>query len=350
MLIADLLKEVKYGNSKKGIKYAEEISSDVQSFIDMSTKLIDTSAELKADCHSELNEVLSNLTEKFNSRLQEKSKGINYLDFKHTPIIEGIQYSRYGQTFKQFDKSDKILTSFRVDNKDVLSVAETLGLVIIPHQYVNDEMVKKDTVYVDEGIGTCRVHSAYKNFINESEKQNLNVWLICPIQYYDIERHARDLSFESFIPRAISQAFTSIKIILPMLVGMIEQIESLKNQVDNINVQLDHMKSTLKAQQQQIERLENELVIERQRRAAETQRINELEAQVKRQAEIQWSVFDPLQIAVPDHVKDINTYEGNVALGVAWGPEIDDALIQLLGLTRKETRSNFVSKQFRKFY
>lgn len=350
MLLADLLKEVKYGNSKKGVKYAEEIAADVQGFIDVSKALLDTSKELGSTKRSELSAVISELTDKFNEKLRDKDKDVNYLDFKPVDVISTIGYSSYGSVFETYKNTSKVLKSPRTDVKGILEVAEKLGLLVIPSQYVKKELVSQEKIYLKD-YGNCSVSTAYNNFVTQSAKNNLNAWLVCPIQYYDIERHAKDLSYDFFIPSAISQAFTSIKIILPMLIGMIDQIESLKNKVDNINSQLEHMRGTLKAQQQQIDRLEAELVKERQRRVEEAIRVRELEAKVAEQrAQIQWSTFDPIQIAIPASVKNINTYEGNAALGVAWGPEVDDVLVDLLGMTRQETRKDFVNSQFRKFY
>lgn len=349
MLLADLLKEVKYGNSKKGVKYAEEVSTDVQNFIDVSKAVLDASDELRSDKKSALAEVISELTEKFNAKLSTKHKEVNFLEFKPVDVISSVQYSNYGRDFTKYKRDDKVLTSYRTDVKGILDVAEKLGLLVIPSQYVKYDLVKNELLQI-EGLGRCSVSYAYDNFIEESTKQNLNTWLVCPVQYYDIERHAKDLSYDFFIPSAISQAFTSIKIILPMLIGMIEQIESLKNKVDNINTQLENMKGTLKAQQQQIDRLEAELVKERQRRVEEAIRVRQLEETVAEQrAQIQWSTFDPLQIAIPASVKDINSYDGNAVLGVAWGPEVDDILVDLLGMSRQETRKNFINDQYRKF-
>lgn len=349
MLLADLLKEVKYGNSKKGLKYAEEVENEVQQFIDVSTALVNTAKDLGSTKRSDLNNIICEMTEKFNERLSKKDKEINYLDFKHVEIIDSIDYSSYSNpTFSKFTKRDKVLKSFRTSVPGILEVAEKLGLLVIPAQYVKMELVKQDRIEID-GCNTY-VSYSYNNFVKESQKNNLNTWLVCPIQYYDIERHAKDLSYEFFIPSAINQAFTSIKIILPMLIGMIEQIESLQNKVDNISTQLENMRSTLQAQQKQIDRLESELVKERQRRVEEAARVRQLEAQVQEQrAQIQWSTFDPLQIAIPNTVTDINTYEGNAVLGVAWGPEIDDLLVDLLGMQRQETRKDFVTTQYKRF-
>lgn len=349
MLLADLLKEVKYGNSKKGVKYAEEVAAEVQQFIDVTTALANTAKELGSTKRSDLNCIISELTEKFNEKIEAKDKEVNYMEFKPVDVISSINYSSYGgPTFSTYTKKDKVLKSYRTSVPGILEVAEKLGLLVIPSQYVKLELVKQDRIEID-GCNTY-VSYSYNNFIKLAENNNLNTWLICPIQYYDIERHAKDLSYEFFIPSVISQAFTSIKIILPMLIGMIDQIESLKNQVDNISTQLDNMRVTLKSQQKQIDRLEAELVKERQRRVEEAARIRQIEAQVQEQrAQIQWSAFDPLQIAIPNTVTDINTYEGNAALGVAWGPEIDDLLVDLLGMERQETRKDFVTKQYNRF-
>lgn len=349
MLLADLFKETKYGRSNKGEKIAKEISEEVDKFVDLTTSIFKTAKELNIDNPREVSNIIDRMTEKFNEQLSTEYKKVDRLEFKDTPAIKSIEFHSYNNSYTKYtNSSSKILKSFRTDVPGIIDVAEKLGLIVIPHQYVKRSLIEEQRIEVD-GYN-WNISSAYDRFVKQSKDENMNAWLVCPIQYYDIERHAKDLSYELFIPSSISQAFTSIKIILPMLVGMIDQIEKLQKEVSNINTQLDNIRCTLKAQQQQIDRLESELVKERQRRVAEEIRVRKLEAELAEQrAQIQWTAFDPIQIAVPDTVKDINTYEGNAVLGVAWGPEVDDMLVELLGMSKQATRKNFVAQQYERF-
>ena len=195
----------------------------------------------------------------------------------------------------------------------------------------------------DDGSGySRRVSMLFNNFVNHVRGNHMNAWLVCPIQYYDIQAHATDLTYEFFVPSAVRQAFTSIKIILPMLIGMINQIESLSKKVDNMSTELNTIRQTLVQQQQQIDRLQEELTQQRIKIAEQAARERQMEQELQQaRAQIQWEIFDPMLIALPDNVTNINSYTGNVALGPAWGPEIDKVLIDLLGLTQQADRKDY---------
>ena len=347
MLLAELFKEVKYGTSKKGQKYSEQVKAEVGNFIDLSNTIMKTANELNISKKSELRDVIHDMTKQFNQQLKQKDSVVDHLSHKYVKTISKIDLT-YSSEFKQYTKDERVLSSFRTSIDNVREVAEKLGLLIIPSQYVKQEMVEKEVVNID-GYNR-QIGYSYRNFIYLAEQQNLNAWLVCPIQYYDIERHAKDLSYDFFIPSAINQAFTSIKIILPMLIGMINQIEALENSVSTLNANLAVIKTTLQEQQKQIDRLELELVKERQKRVEEAIRVRQLEEQVAQQkAQIRWATFDPIQIAIPSSVTDINAYEGNAVLGVAWGPEVDDLLVDLLGMQKQATRDNFIESQYNRF-
>jgi len=341
MILVDLVKDISYGNSKKASKYEEEIRNHVESFESTTKQFLDL-VKTHGDQNSRraVNSAVEELVQKFNDTLLENRKGTDFLDMKVSKAIKNIEFSTYDSSFRHKLYTPEIHNAPRAKMENIIEVAEKLGLLIIPAQYVNTTLVERDR-YDDNGYSR-QVINFYNRFVSHARNNHMNAWLVCPIQYYNIEQHAKDLTYEFFVPSAVRQAFTSIKIILPMLIGMINQIESLSKKVDNMSTELNNIRQTLVQQQQQIDRLQEELTQQRIQIAEQAARERQMEQQLQEaRAQIQWDIFDPLLIGLPSNVTNINTYTGNVALGPAWGPEIDKVLVELLGLTQHTDRKNY---------
>lgn len=347
MILADLVKDISYGNSKKASKYEEEILTQVQAFEETTKQFLElVKTHGDRDSIRAVNSTVEDLVEKFNNSLIENRKNTDFLDMKVSKAIKSIEFSSYGgPSFHHRIYNPAIHNAPRTKMENIIEVAEKLGLLIIPSQYVNLELIENDRY--DDGSGySRRVSMLFNNFVNHVHGNHMNAWLVCPIQYYDIQAHATDLTYEFFVPSAVRQAFTSIKIILPMLIGMINQIESLSKKVDNMSTELNTIRQTLVQQQQQIDRLQEELTQQRIKIAEQAARERQMEQELQQaRAQIQWEIFDPMLIALPDNVTNINSYTGNVALGPAWGPEIDKVLIDLLGLTQQADRKDYISTE-----
>lgn len=351
MILADLVKDVTYGNSKKATKFEEDIRTQVTQFEETANKFLEL-AETHGDNQMTRNtaNVIAELVEKFNLSLSEARNKTNFLDMKIAKPIEKIEFSMYNSNkFKHQIYSPAIFEAPRTKMENIFDVAEKLGLLIIPTKYVNRKVLDKDSYMSDRGY-TRGVSDLFDRFTRHTNRNNLQSWLVCPVQYYDIEAHAKDLTYEFFVPSSVRQAFTSIKIILPMLIGMINQIESLNKKVDNMGDELKNIRQTLVQQQQQIDRLQEELAHQRiqiaERAAQERNMMMEFQ---QLRADVSWDLFDPLLIALPSNVTNINTYDGNVVLGPAWGPEINEVLIDLLGLTKYTERKNYINTEANRY-
>lgn len=347
MIMPELIKTVSYGRTNiKSKKYEDKVSLQVEEFegqIKQFLELVKTHGD-ESLCREATDNIVA-LISKFNESLMNDRKSTNFLDMKSVKVIKDIKYSRYDNTFSHNFYSPEILKAPRANIKDITEIAEKLGLLIIPTQYVNKKLIEKDRYTAISGY-TRYVSTAYDRFISAADANNLNAWLLCPVQYYDIEEHSKNLKFDFFVPSSVQQAFTSIKIILPMLIGMISQIKNLSKKVDNMSTELNTIQNTLIQQQQQINRLEEELTQQRikiaEQAAQEQQLLQELQEARER---IQWQIMDPMLFAIPADITNINSYTGNAALGPAWGPEIDEVLVKLLGLTKQTEYKNYFSTE-----
>lgn len=219
MILADLVKDISYGNSKKASKYEEEIRAQVQTFEETTKQFLDL-VKIHGDRDSirAVNSTVVDLVEKFNNSLIENRKNTDFLDMKVSKAIKSIEFSSYSDaTFNHRIYNPAIHNAPRTKMENIIEVAEKLGLLIIPTQYVNLKLIEHDRY--DDGSGYSRyVSNLFNKFVNHVNGNHMNAWLVCPIQYYDIQAHATDLTYEFFVPSAVRQAFTSIKIILPMLI------------------------------------------------------------------------------------------------------------------------------------
>lgn len=351
MILANLVKDVSYGSSKKASKFEDEVREQVNAFEETTKQFLEL-AKTHGDrsINADVKVAIGSLIEKFNESLLETRKNTDFLDMKVSKPIQKIDFSSYSGEFSHKLYNPAILNAPRTKMENISEIAEKLGLLIIPAQYVNMDLIGRDS-YIDARGYNRYVSGVFDSFVSNAKANNLNAWLVCPIQYYDIKAHSKDLSYEFFVPSAVRQAFTSIKIILPMLIGMISQIENLSKKVDNMSTELNNIRQTLVQQQQQIDRLQEELTQQRVKMAEQAARERQMQQELEQaRARIQWDIFDPMLIAVPANVTNINNYTGNVALGPAWGPEIDEMLVDLLGLSKQSERKNYIATESARYY
>lgn len=285
-------------------------------------------------CPSELKSVLEKSVQLLNTKItQMVTPDILMNANANTEFSIGFSYDKWDNKFKvekEF-KNIKILKQPKVDIKQVLDVSNKVGLVCMPELFANYDVIDsdpriphKDTYY---GIYPKDLIS---HFEKECSKYGLTVWMVAPIKYYSVSEHAKNTQYEMYSPDYIRQSLMAVKIILPMLINMTDKMEKLSSDVAEVKAQIKIIKGQIEEQQNQIRSLQVELEVFQARQAAEKQaRDAEFNALVQSRQQIMWADADPLLIAVPSHVTNINTYEGDVFLGPCWGPEVDDVIIQL---------------------
>lgn len=229
--------------------------------------------------------------------------------------------------------------------QQIRELCETLGLVIIPYEYACYTRIKQDR-YPEQKYHDASPYELADNF-NECTKANkMTSWMIAPVQYYSIENNVKNMEYDFFVPSSATQAFMALKLVMPLLIRTISQVDKLSSTVREHGIDIDSLRKTVNEQQKQINGIQKQLEIERQNRIdAERRHRKQMEEKQKEVEElIRFMMFDPLMIAVPSSVKDINSYEGNVILGPCWGPEIEPLVANLLGIEAKNSYKTHETK------
>lgn len=338
MFLVDLIPDVK-------IKRTPKMRTDEKKIIDMidaSTSQLNNlhqfitsyKDQFGQSCPSELKAVLENSVALLNTKISEMvTPDILMNSNTNTEFSLAFSYDKWDNKFKaekEF-KNIKILKQPKVDIKQVLNVANKVGLVCIPEVFANYDVIDSDPRIPHKGS----YYGIYPkdliiNFEKECNKYGLTVWMVAPIKYYSVAEHAKHTKYEMYSPDYIRQSLMAVKIILPMLINMTDKMEKLSSDVAEVKAQINIIKGQIQEQQNQIRSLQVELEVFQARQAAEKQaRDEEFNALVQARQQIMWADADPLLIAVPSNVTNINTYEGDVFLGPCWGPEVDEVIIKL---------------------
>ena len=221
----------------------------------------------------------------------------------------------------------------------IIDVANKLDMLIMPAEYVDIEGSIKDEEYYTRQLVRNALHTV-KN------TNSLRPWVITPINNYSIANHVNsENDIEFYTPPQLGQSITACKLMIPMLRGMSNQIDSLIGKVDNISQQHNIIKSTLDAQANQLKMLSQQM--ERQREEAvkakaDIEQANQIAA-AERSTKSLFRIVDPMIILLPANVTDIHEYKGKVILGPVWGPDMSDIVLALSGLTVSKTNKHNVS-------
>ena len=219
-----------------------------------------------------------------------------------------------------FDSS-KFTNTPRANISQICNIAEKLDMVIIPDAYFNTSS------YSNEHWET---RGLIDRITRQASSESLRPWFLTPISNYSVTKHMKSQTeIEFFSGQKIAMAIIAIKMIIPTLRGMQNQIDALDYNDKLKTQQLQTLERTVKEQSVQISRLSDQ--IERQR-----------ELELRRQAEIRqiqllneqslFSIQDPMMVLLPDNVTDIHSYRGEVILGPVWGPDINNIVFELLDL------------------
>lgn len=215
----------------------------------------------------------------------------------------------------------------------IRELAESLGLIIIPYEYGCKQRIENDR-FPNQTYSHTGPLGLANNFKNDCTDNKMTAWMIAPVQYYSIQNNVANMKYDFFVPTSAQQAFLALKLVMPLLISTMHQIETLSKTVSNHGIDIQNLRRTVESQQKQIEGIQNQLTIERQKRIDNELKLKEIQRK-QEEAEaalVRFMMFDPMMIAVPDSVTDINSYEGNVVLGPCWGPEVEPMVAELLGL------------------
>src|SRR6185436_5547401 len=134
-----------------------------------------------------------------------------------------------------------------------------------------------------------------------------DVYLISPIDYYDVGEHVKaDNDLTMFPPAVAAQAFLAVSMTIPMFRAINASMSSLRDSNQKIDNRLTQAEGEIKNLSKRVDQLAHQVEVERRealRRAAEA----EAELQAKIEAERRLIALDPFLFAVPRGT-DVSTY------------------------------------------
>lgn len=325
MLLADLVEATPTIRSTSKIKGVEESISGII------TEANSVLTYLSNSRVSNMSSVMEDIQNNANKEIQKIVDAIpeGYLGW---PIGRSLTTatSRRGGQLVGVSSVSHLKQCPRGSVQQILRIADVLGLVVMPYSYVCPDRIAKDRV-----ANTCNATTLAKNFNSELERNKMNTWIVAPVQYYSIEKNCKDMSYEIAVPSTAIQAFMALKLVMPLLINTMNQVNNLNQRMNNHGIDLDNLRNVVRQQQSQIDSIATQLKVERERRvAAELEQKRRMDEELARRAElVRFEMFDPLLIGVPSSVKNINDYQGQAILGPCWGPDIEPMIAELLGLS-----------------
>lgn len=227
-----------------------------------------------------------------------------------------VEGSRDLHTLEKVSKTPK--TTLR----DIRELTDALGFVVVPFEYLDPRSYENET---------SAMRSAIRAF---ARVQGFDTYVLAPLQFYSLDRHVRAKNGNKPIyPGRNAQAFLSVSMTIPMLRIMINDLNDLKDRVENLEVRVDSAEQNLEMLRTQLEDLATQ-VAEQQRQIALQKAENDaLKARISELEASAFAMVEPMAFLVPQGVNPAKD-QSWAAIGPCWGPDFEDIVMTALGLQK----------------
>lgn len=233
---------------------------------------------------------------------------------------------------------DEPLTRFarspRVMMGDLRGLADAFGFVILPWEYFtrNDKSTSAMSESIDAFVGEAEFNERYIPYV------------ICPVDYYSLERHVKASDDLPIYAGPFGQAFMGINMSIPMFRQLARRVNNLEAKASNTDARLDSVETELKNLARRLgeiqraeERRQREAAIQAAAAARQAALVTEQIAAVRR-----FIPYDPMLIALPSG-KDIHS-EAVAVVGPCWGPDFEDVVATARGYKRIAGQRKMISR------
>lgn len=227
----------------------------------------------------------------------------------------------------------KIAQTPQADLAELRRIADLLGFLIIPFEYLHPDSYSQESYNMQATI---------KTFSQQVEKW-FTPYVVTPPVFYNVEAHA---SAETDLPiysgPLTSQAMMALSMSMPMFRSLLRNLKSLaqnnreiQQQLQGVQQEISGIKSRLVALETYVEQqIQIQVQAERQRQAA---------AAAAEAAATRMLQYEPMLIGIP---KGQNVHANcNVLVGPCWGPDFEDIVFTALQLRKvKDQRAALAKK------
>ena len=202
---------------------------------------------------------------------------------------------------------------------DLMKLADKLGMVIFPFEYMNPESY--DEYYVSRNVN---------NFIYNTKElaQELELipYVMAPISQYSLNRHiyAENANMDIYT-KQFETVFMSIAMNIPIFKTIIKDIDNIKERMDSMETAIDNIRANIKSIEMTIERLEQKMDYERKQVFVQNNKM--FSEEVIRETD--FTIEDPALFLMP---KDFMVKNSVAYLGTVWGPDFTPAVVECLQL------------------
>jgi DNA repair exonuclease SbcCD ATPase subunit len=225
-----------------------------------------------------------------------------------------------------------ISDSPKLDLAEVRRVADLLGFVVIPTDYLDRRSYTQENFEMQRKI---------EGFIEVTSK-HFKPYVLCPIQYYSIENHVKSKNDDSiYAPTSSMQAFMAISFSVPLFRTMLNEMSEMKEKIKSIDKDLSKVERALADLATRVEQLAAQ--VEMQQKAIIEQRARQARLEKELAEARAFRAIDPMLIAIP---RKKTIHDDTWALvGPCWGPDMPDIISIAYDLRKIKNQRDMLEKK-----
>lgn len=227
------------------------------------------------------------------------------------------------KAWREPDFLSKAQQTPQVSMKSVIRLADRLGFMVMPFDYLDRRVVTDDEFATPE---TQDQITAFQDKLGEW----FDFYVVCPPSFYSMRQHIEAATELPLIaPSTARQAFMAIDVSVSMFRTMMNDIKALRNRQDGQEERLRRLDDDVKNLARKVDSLQQQVddqqaAIMRQRLEAQAQRAQIAKfANLERERRLR--IEEPMMLAVPKGL-EVTSAAAWALVGPCWGPDFDDVI------------------------
>ena len=260
----------------------------------------------------------------------------------------GYEVSTYSNTFrmrKYWDTLARLSDSPSITLSSARDLADKLDMVLFPFGYIDSRSYNSENYDMKQMIS---------KFNKEVTEYGYDVYVLAPLNHYSLTSHVKHKNpAKPIYAGKNSMVFTSISLNIPLFRTIMNELDTLRDSVDNLNGTISNVKQNMQLMQDQITNLQRQVDLQREQQIKQQlENENKLKALNSKLEEMAFNVTDPVMIAFPKGT-DINNpadFIKNGIVGPVWGPDFDGVALYSLDLEIMKDQRNLLNKTVQRIW
>ena len=232
-------------------------------------------------------------------------------------LLPSKSVNGFGAIYDWEDGLNKAVVTPRAGMKQLRTLCDDMSFIIAPIDFHDKRS------YASEHYG---MQSSIKHF-RDLEKLGLGVYVISPLQYYDVQAHVTSENpNRSIYSRHHQTVLTTVALQIPMFQSVVKTLNDLRSQVREIDSKLKTVEHNVGMLRTQFDALAAQVAALQEAELTRKAEVAELSRELAEERALNamtFSMLDPMAIAIPGEA-NIATYDGPALIGPCWGPDFND--------------------------